>query len=103
MYCTSPITNGGSLMRKLMPALSRIWGSCGPGPAASPSKIAAAIVRLSLILARARTPSAASGGEGPPLGRLTEVIAGQPSEAVGKTAGVFWVVDLGVWGGRGRG
>jgi hypothetical protein len=37
-------------------------------------------------LARSRAPSAASGGDGPPLGRLTEVIAGHPSEALVKTS-----------------
>ena len=37
-------------------------------------------------LARRRTPSAVSGGDGPLLGRLTEVMAGQPSDELVKTS-----------------
>ncbi len=41
---------------------------------------------MSVTLARSRAPSAASGGDGPPLGISSEVIAGQPSEALVKTS-----------------
>ena len=56
-----------------------------PRPAAFPSKIAADTVQLSVKLARRRAPSTASGGDGPPLGKLTDVMAGQPIEALVNT------------------
>src|SRR5450631_2630850 len=57
-----------------------------PRSAASPSNTAPSAVRLSVRFTRRRAPKAASGGEGPPLGRSTEVIAGQPIEAFVKTS-----------------
>lgn len=43
----------------------------------------------SLMLTRSRAPAAAKGGEGPPLGRSSEVIAGQPMEELVKTSVYF--------------
>ena len=63
-----------------------LCGSPGPGPAWLASKIPPKMDSRSVMLTSSLAPIAAKGGDGPPLGKSRDVMAGQPKDALVNTS-----------------